>query len=550
MKKRLSSPIRICINILITLVAAAIYFYIALPPINMQSGEFWTFLLLILVFFSVLTLLSQKNIQESADSRSLFSFLWTNIRIPIILMGICLVICLIGSILSAVIFNTKAYSSLITLQEGDFAEDVAEISYDQIPMLDEVSANTLAARKLGELSDLVSQFEVDASSAQINYKNAPVRVTYLNYGDFFKWFNNRSEGIPAYIVTDMVTQEVSVVRLEEGMKYTPSEPFNRNIDRYLRFKYPFTMFSDVNFEIDEEGTPYWVASVMKKTIGLFGGADITGAVLVNAVTGECTYCDAGDIPTWVDRVFTASLIIDQYDYYGKYKNGFWNSIFGQKGCTVTTDGYNYIAQNDDVWVYTGITSVGGDESNTGFILVNQRTKEAKYYSVAGAEEYSAMSSAEGSVQQFSYTATFPLLLNIEGQPTYFMALKDESNLVKMYAMVNVQQYQIVSNGSSLAECEQNYYELLRENKIISDDTEAPAVENEREQITGSITELRSAVIEGTTYYYIKLDVLPESWFRLSAAESEEIILYNVEDTISISFEKDGKASIQPARIEY
>ena len=334
------------------------------------------------------------------------------------------------------------------------------------------------------------------------------------------------------------------------MKYTPSEPFNRNIDRYLRFKYPFTMFSDVNFEIDEEGTPYWVASVMKKTIGLFGGADITGAVLVNAVTGECTYCDAGDIPTWVDRVFTASLIIEQYDYYGKYKNGFWNSIFGQKGCTVTTDGYNYIAQNDDVWVYTGITSVGGDESNTGFILVNQRTKEAKYYSVAGAEEYSAMSSAEGSVQQYSYTATFPLLLNIEGQPTYFMALKDESNLVKMYAMVNVQQYQIVSNGSSLAECEQNYYELLRENKIISDDTEAPAVENEREQITGSITELRSAVIEGTTYYYIKLDALPETWFRLSAAESEEIVLYNVEDTISISFEKDGEASIQPARIEY
>ena len=550
MKKRLSSPIRICINILITLVAAAIYFYIALPPINMQSGEFWTFLLLILVFFSVLTLLSRRNVQESAASKSLFSFLWKNIRIPIILMGICLVICLIGSILSAVIFNTKAYSSLITLQESNFAEDVAEISYDQIPMLDEVSANTLAARKLGELSDLVSQFEVDASSAQINYQNAPVRVTYLNYGDFFKWFNNRSEGIPAYIVTDMVTQEVSVVRLEEGMKYTPSEPFNRNIDRYLRFKYPFTMFSDVNFEIDEEGTPYWVASVMKKTIGLFGGANITGAVLVNAVTGECTYCDAGDIPTWVDRVFTASLIIEQYDYYGKYKNGFWNSIFGQKGCTVTTDGYNYIAQNDDVWVYTGITSVGGDESNTGFILVNQRTKEAKYYSVAGAEEYSAMSSAEGSVQQYSYTATFPLLLNIEGQPTYFMALKDESNLVKMYAMVNVQQYQIVSNGSSLAECEQNYYELLRENKIISDDTEAPAVENEREQITGSITELRSAVIEGTTYYYIKLDVLPETWFRLSAAESEEIVLYNVEDTISISFEKDGEASIQPARIEY
>ncbi len=550
MKKSFSVPLRICINILITLAAAAIYFYIVLPPINVQSSEFWTFAFLILIVFSVLTLLTCKNKpQESGTPHSLFSFLWKNIRIPVILIGVCLAICLIGSILSAVIFNTKAYSSLIHIQESDFSKDVAEISYDQIPMLDETSANTLAARKLGELSDLVSQFEVDASSAQINYKNAPVRVTYLNYGDFFKWMNNRDKGIPAYIVTDMVTQEVSVIRLEEGMKYTPSEPFNRNVERHLRFKFPCIMFSDINFEIDEDGTPYWVASVMKKTIGLFGGADITGAVLMNAVTGECSYYDIEDVPTWVDRVFSAGLIIDQYDYYGEYKNGYWNSIFGQKGCTVTTDGYNYIAQNDDVWVYTGITSVGGDESNTGFILVNQRTKEAKYYSVAGAEEYSAMSSAEGSVQQFSYNATFPLLLNIEGQPTYFMALKDDSNLVKMYAMVNVQQYQIVSNGTSLAECEQNYYELLRQNSIISDDTEVPDIENEKEHISGIITEMRSAVVEGTTYYYIKLDTNADLWFKLSAAESEEIILYNIQDTVSLLYEKDMDATILPAIIQ-
>ena len=310
MKKSFSVPLRICINILITLAAAAIYFYIVLPPINVQSSEFWTFAFLILIVFSVLTLLTCKNKpQESGTPHNLFSFLWKNIRIPVILIGVCLAICLIGSILSAVIFNTKAYSSLIHIQESDFSKDVAEISYDQIPMLDETSANTLAARKLGELSDLVSQFEVDASSAQINYKNAPVRVTYLNYGDFFKWMNNRDKGIPAYIVTDMVTQEVSVIRLEEGMKYTPSEPFNRNVERHLRFKFPCIMFSDINFEIDEDGTPYWVASVMKKTIGLFGGADITGAVLMNAVTGECSYYDIEDVPTWVDRVLTSMIIM-------------------------------------------------------------------------------------------------------------------------------------------------------------------------------------------------------------------------------------------------
>lgn len=551
MKKSIPVSVRICLNLLITLVAAAIYFYIVLPPINIQSGDFWIFVILILLLFSILTLLSSKGGQQTPSTpRSLFLYLWKNIRIPMILIGTCLIFCLIGTILSAVIFNTQAYSSLITLQEIDFSKDVTEISYDQIPMLDEISANTLAMRKLGELSDLVSQFEVDESSAQINYQNTPVRVTYLNYGDLFKWINNRDNGIPAYIVTDMVTQEVSVIRLEEGMKYTPSEPLNRNINRQLRFKYPFTMFSDVNFEIDEDGTPFWVASVMKKTIGLFGGTDITGAVLVNAVTGESQYYESGNIPSWVDRVYNAPLIIEQYDYYGEYSNGFWNSIFGQKGCTATTVGYNYIAQDDDVWVYTGITSVGGDESNIGFILVNQRTKEARYYSVAGAEEYSAMSSAEGSVQQFSYNATFPLLLNIEGQPTYFMALKDDSNLVKMYAMVNVQQYQIVSNGASLAECEENYYELLRKNKIIDDDQESPVTEDKTEHAAGIITELRTAVIEGTTYYYIKLDTASDVWFRVSTAESEEIILYNVNDEIALSYEKTEDASIQPAKIEY
>ena len=188
---------------------------------------------------------------------------------------------------------------------------------------------------------------------------------------------------------------------------------------------------------DEDGTPYWVCAKKEKTIGLFGGTDNHGAVLVNAITGESEYLT--EPPEWVDHVYSAELIIEQYDYYGQYHNGFWNSIFGQRDVTVTTDGYNYLAEGDDVYLYTGVTSVGGDESNIGFLLSNQRTKETKYYPCAGATEYSAMDSAEGQVQNLRYTATFPLLLNVAEQPTYFMALKDASELVKMYAMVNVNQ---------------------------------------------------------------------------------------------------------------
>ena len=215
----------------------------------------------------------------------------------------------------------------------------------------------------------------------------------------------------------MVDQSVDVVRLDEGMKYTTAEHFSRNLYRHLRFQYPTFMFEEPVFEIDEDGTPYWVCAKKEKTIGLFGGTDNNGAVLVNAVTGESEYLT--EPPEWVDHVYSAELIIEQYDYYGMYHNGFINSILGQRDVTVTTDGYNYIAEGDDVYLYTGVTSVGGDESNVGFLLSNQRTKETKYYPCAGATEYSAMDSAEGQVQNLRYTATFPLLLNVAELPTYF-----------------------------------------------------------------------------------------------------------------------------------
>ncbi len=534
---------RTVLNIILTLVFGAIYYYFALPAFNLHAAELYTFAIVLLAVFIGLTLLSSGLTAILSDPREAANAAKANCKIPLVLIGLILVVAIIGSLTGAVIFRAGAYSELLVPQTGDFASEVEQISYDQIPMLDKDSANVLATRKLGELSDLVSQFEVDAESVQINFQNQPVRVTYLNYGDFFKWWNNRDEGIPAYLVTDMVTQEVSVVRLDEGMHYSPSELFNHNLMRHLRFQYPTKMFTDINFEIDEDGHPWWVASVSTRTIGLFGGEDIIGAVLCDAVTGETIYHEIADVPSWCDRVFEADLLIAQYDYYGQYHNGFWNSMFGQTDCTVTTDGYNYIAQSDDVWLYTGITSVGGDQGNIGFILVNQRTKEARYYSCAGAEEYSAMDSAEGAVQQYNYTATFPLLLNIGGQPTYFIALKDYSQLVKQYAMVNVQQYQIVATGSSVADCEQNYLTLLQANNITTDDVEF--VPSGTYEVTGTIAEIRSAVLDGTTYYYFRLDG-EAVFYRVSASECETAVILNVGDEVTITAPDTSGGSIVQA----
>ncbi len=341
----------------------------------------------------------------------------------------------------------------------------------------------------------------------------------------------------------MVTQNVEMVRLEDGIHYTTAEHFSRNLYRHLRFHYPTYMFDEPAFEIDENGDPWWVCPRVSHTIGLFGGRDIIGAVLVNAVTGESTYYSTGDVPAWVDHVYTAELIMQQYDYHGAYINGFINSLFGQRDVTVTTEGYNYIAIGDDVYMYTGVTSVVSDESNIGFILSNQRTKETRFYLVAGAKEYSAMDSAEGQVQQMKYTATFPLLLNIAQQPTYFMALKDDAALVKMYAMVNVGQYQIVATGTTVAECESNYRQMLLHNGLIgSGDSSLP--ETASGQITGVIDDLRSAVVDGNTVFYLRLrggDV----YYTISASAQPEAVILNTGDTVTVRF-NEGQGSILAA----
>ena len=537
---------RIVINLVVTILFGLVYFYVSLPALNPHAEEFYGFIFLLCLIYCGCAVLTSGF--QGTGAKGYFTFVKQQCKIPFFIVIALVLVALIGSLTSWVVLRANSYQKLLTVQTGDFASEVDEISYDQIPMLDGASAQRLGDRKLGELADMVSQFEVAEDYTQINYQGRPVRVTPLRYGDIIKWFNNRSSGLPAYIVIDMVTQSVEVARLSEGMKYTTAEHFSRNLYRHLRFHYPTMMFDTPIFEIDENGTPWWVCAKREKTIGLFGGDDNNGAVLVNAITGACEYHE--QVPSWVDHVYSANLIIQQYDYYGQYHNGFWNSIFGQRDVTVTTQGYNYLALGDDVWVYTGVTSVGGDESNIGFILSNQRTKETHYYAVAGAEEFSAMGSAEGQVQQMRYSATFPLLLNIADQPTYFMALKDASQLVKMYAMVNVSQYQIVATGASVMECEANYRTMLAKNGLIGESQAEVAPAEERLTLTGTIAEIRSAVIEGNSHYFLRLEGDGDLTIEVSAADERLAPLLDVGDRVTVGFteEKRGNHWIVADRI--
>ena len=538
------------VSLLITAAVGFVYFYISLPALNPQSGDFYSFLGLLCVVYTVCVfILSAKPMDKGEYSvvrtpkekiKDWFRFVKKSCLPVLILFAAVVVVAVVGQIISLPIFRASAYRSLLTVQTGDFAADVAQISFNEIPTLDRSSAEFLGDRQMGTLSDMVSQFEYSGDSTQINYQGRPVRVAPIAYADLIKWFTNRGNGLPAYVVVDMVTQEATVTRLSEGMKYSFSEPLNRNILRHLRFHYPTMMFATPEFEINEEGHPFWIAPRVVKRIGLFGGVDIQGAVLVDAVTGQCQYCE--EVPNWVDTLYVPELIMQQYDYYGTLIHGFINSILGQKDVTQTTDGYNYIAMNDDVYAYTGVTSANADQSNLGFLLCNMRTKETHFYTAPGATEYAAMASAQGVVQDLGYTATFPLLLNLAGEPTYFIPLKDAANLVKTYAMVNVARYDIVAIGDTVPVCEQKYIQMLTD-KGVTQTEQMPY-----DEITGTIAEIRSAVVNGTTQYYVRLegDTSEDGYYGFSAGEVPWAILLNVGDKVTISFYPAAGGICQPA----
>ena len=510
------------ISTLVILIAAAIYYYITLPAINIHSVEFWYFIMMVVIGIGVYYVWKKKlSIPEAKESKVVKFF--------VAIFGVIVVVYLIGSLLSSPIINAKKYQQLLTVKDGEFTKDIKEVSYDQIPLLDRDSATLLGNRKMGSMVDMVSQFEVDNIYSQINYQDKPVRVSPLRYADTIKWITNQADGIPAYIMIDMATQTTELIKLEEGIKYSESEYFNRYIHRHLRFNYPTYIFEELSFEIDEEGTPYWVCPVKKFNIGLFGGETIGRVVLCNAITGETIDYAIEDVPQWIDRAYSAELLIELYNYHGTLKHGFINSILGQKDCLTTTDGYNYLAVDDDVWVYTGVTSVSGDQSNVGFVLMNQRTMETKFYKIEGATERSAEDSAEGQVQNLKYIATFPLLLNINDEPTYFIALKDNAGLVKKYAMVNVQKYQVVGIGDTVSECEEEYLKLLLKDGIQKvEDT------REVETISGTITKIAQGVVEGNSHYYIMI-AGSEEIYDISVVEMIQVIRYEIGDEITMEY---------------
>lgn len=554
------AALKIILSILCMLAFAAVAFYVMLPAINFKSYDFYIYIGLVaasyVVFNGIFT-----NVMNKPEY---IPYVKKRAVVPGIIIGLLIVTVGIGYLVSSEFFRASSYSQIIDVRtDSNFSEEIEEQnaeSFSQIPKLDEEAAAQLATRALGVLEEkgYVSQFTVYPEYTQINYNETPVRVAPLQYASIIKWFTNTRNGFPGYVVIDMANESTQFVETESSIRYSPAEHFNKLLKRHLRFEYPSYMFADATFEIDDEGNPYWICARLDKTIGLFGGTDVIGAVVVKAdsATGESAYYTVDEIKNspelqWLDRIYDSDLIVQQYNFYGKYQNGFWNSILGQRDVITTTANYNYIAKDDDVWMYTGVTSVTSDQSITGFVLVNQRTKEAIYYRVTGGTEYSAQQAAQGRVKDLGYSATFPLLLNIGGEPTYFLSLKDDSNIVQQYALINVAQYnnnKMGATGTDLGKCLASYVAALEESGIKVDiDTDAvvdpstkPTDEPVKETLTaaGTITDIRTAVMGGESYYYIKLDS-NAAYFSIAASKNETVVILNKGDSVTVTYSGEG-----------
>ncbi len=545
---QMSKKALIVLAVVILIIAAFCYWWFH-PPINIHSVDLWMFLAIFVLFPSFLVFfifhqIYQRGMGKREKSEKKAKRYKGLMVVPVVvaLVGV------LGGVASLTLFpgNAEKYSNILQTTDGDFAQDIQEADYSTIPFIDRDSAVLLGNRTMGTMADYVSQFEISDLYSQINYKDAPVRVSPLNYADIFKWWSNRETGIPAYVIVNMSTQDTQIVRLDNPIYYSDSDPFFNNVDRHVQLTHPFYIFGEKSFEIDDNGKPYWIYPVIDYTVGLFGGETVSRVVLCDASSGECQDLAIDEVPQWVDRAYPSELLIQQYNWSGSLSGGWINSWLGQSGVKQTTPGsdgqlgYNYIAKDDDVWVYSGVTSATADNSIIGFVLINQRTAESKFYAVAGATEESAMSSAEGQVQNLKYQATFPLLINVDGQPTYFMALKDNAGLVKKYAMIDIQRYQNVAVGDTLEETEKSYKKLLRANGVSVDDGNGAKISDG--SATGTISLISPVVIDGNSHYYVMLNG-DDTLYDCPVASVVDIVRYKEGDSVTLNFASGGSSLV-------
>ncbi len=468
-------------------------------------------------------------------------------------MGGFFALLILGSIFSSTVFRAKSYANVLGNRIVEQNLAALNISLDDASFMDAPTAEYLAITQIGETAPEISSSYKFQGSTLISYNGVPHRLIALDSKGF------GGGNVSAYITVNLQTEEVTVHNLEQPIKYTPNAILFKDLNRHIHYRHPTRMLAaDPHLEIDDAGNPYYVAPVVKKAVFPFGGKDIGGVVLVDACTGSTEYYPIGEVPSWVDQAYPSDLIVEQFNNYGKFRNGFLNSMFGKNGLVNATDGFGVVGDGSgNTFVYTGVKSRDSADLCNGFLYCNLRTKETSYYAIPGADETTIMEAANTAVAEYEYKATYPLMLVVEGTPTYIMSMHTgTSNAVSMYAMANVNKYQLLTTARSQEEVRANYKNLVLSNDV----TIAPTQPLDPDQtvspppsaagaITGTILDIRSGDKDGTTYFYLRLDS-SENWYSLSLTDNEEVIKLNTTDTVVLDVSSsNGASSIIPATLK-
>ncbi|WP_396195159.1 hypothetical protein [Flavobacterium sp.] len=518
--------------------------YLTMPVLNYGFYSVGIIFLILLFFLFIISL---GITTDSAGKKFIVNHKpkkWMLIAMTIILAYLTI----LPLITSATFLHTSKYQKMIGVvsKGNEISKHIAPISMDKIRVVDQNLAYLLGEKIIGSQPALGSQIQLGRFSIQ-KVNNELFWVAPLLHSGFFKWFNN-PEGTPGYVMVSATNERD--VRLVETInnkplkiKYQPAAYFQSDIHRHVYFNgYAATGLEDFVFEIDEAGNPYWVISTYQKEIG-FSGKNATGVLVVDAQTGAIQQYAIADTPAWVDRIQPAVIIEEQLNDWGELINGYWN--FSNRDKLQITEGLTLVyGKNDRSYWYTGLTSVGSDESAVGFVLVDTRTKETTFYKQSGATEYAAQQSAEGKVQEKGYVTSLPIPYNINNIPTYVMTLKDDGGLVKMYAMVAINDYTIVGVGNSMRETLTAFKSAYNSsgNKINPGSAEA------KKSIKSVITRIQSDVKNGNSFYYFTIKDYPRI-FVGSTQVSGELPITVVGDSIEISFDVDEEKIIDVTRFD-
>ncbi len=525
---------------LVILLLLGVAYYVTLPALHPAASDFWISLAVV-IFALTLPIGSIRFTEKPPYNKSGSGMVEFSGNKWLLLAAIApIAIYLLLTLISSPVFNAKRYASVITVADAVFEEDMPKTdAVTNIALMDSASAEIVGNRTLGSLSDVISQYEIAPSYTQINYARTPQKVANLEYAGFFKWLGNRQSGIPGFVMVDPVNNTAEYREFAKPMRYVESGYFGDDLLRAIRFSYPTKILGTPRFEIDEEMNPVYTVPCYSPKVGAVGAMDVTQVILFNPVDGSSKLYDLEDTPAWIDIVFDGNLASEKYNWKGTLSGGFFNSIIGNKDCKQTTDDFGYIVIGDDVWYYTGVTSVNSDKSNIGFIVSNARTGDYKFYPVIGAEEHSAMNAAEGEVQEKGYVASFPALINLDGQPTYIMVLKDAGGLVKLYALVNVEQYSIVATGTTQEKAMEAYRALLIENELLLPPAPPVLPEQEKAEYTVTVSDLRIVNVGEGDMLYIGSETEEGVYrlFRADLKENEALLLLRVGDTVTLTAAK-------------